>query len=87
MKEVFIVSAVRTPMVSFSGSLSALTAPQLGAAAIKSAMEKAGIDYASQQIKELLENAVAGVHLYSMNKPRQISEIVYNIGLASPGKY
>jgi len=50
-------------------------------------MEKAGIDYASQQIKELLENAVAGVHLYSMNKPRQISEIVYNIGLASPGKY
>ena len=49
-------------------------------------MEKAGIDYASQQIKELLENAVAGVHLYSMNKPRQISEIVYNIGLAYPGK-
>ncbi len=46
-------------------------------------MEKAGIDYASQQIKELLENAVNGVHLYSMNKPRQISEIVYNTGLSS----
>ncbi|MFA7380675.1 MAG: acetyl-CoA C-acyltransferase [Bacteroidia bacterium] len=51
MKEVFIVSAVRTPMGSFSGSLSALTAPQLGAAAIKSAMEKAGID--GSQINEV----------------------------------
>jgi acetyl-CoA C-acetyltransferase len=51
MKEVFIVSAVRTPMGSFSGSLSALTAPQLGAAAIKSAMEKAGID--GSQVNEV----------------------------------
>lgn len=51
MKEVFIVSAVRTPMGSFSGSLSALTAPQLGAAAIKSAIEKAGID--GSQVNEV----------------------------------
>lgn len=51
MKEVFIVSAVRTPMGSFSGSLSALTAPQLGAAAIKLAMEKAGID--GSQVNEV----------------------------------
>ncbi len=40
MKKVFIISAVRTPMGSFGGSLKALTATQLGAAAIKAALEK-----------------------------------------------
>ena len=44
MKEVYIVSAVRTPIGSFSGSLAPLTASQLGAAAIKAALEQAGID-------------------------------------------
>lgn len=43
MKEVVIVSAVRTPMGSFGGALKTLTATQLGAAAIKAAVEKAGI--------------------------------------------
>jgi acetyl-CoA C-acetyltransferase len=41
---VYIVSAVRTPIGSFGGSLKSLTATQLGAAAIKGAIEKAGID-------------------------------------------
>ena len=44
MKEVVIVSAVRTPMGSFGGSLSGVSATKLGAAAIKGAMEKASID-------------------------------------------
>lgn len=43
MKEVVIVSAVRTPIGSFNGSLSSLSATQLGAAAIKGALSKAGI--------------------------------------------
>ena len=43
MKEVVIVSAVRTPIGSFGGALSSLSATQLGAAAIKGAVEKAGI--------------------------------------------
>lgn len=43
MKEVFIVSAVRTPLGSFGGVLSSLTAPQLGSVAIKGALEKAGV--------------------------------------------
>lgn len=43
MNEVFIVSAVRTPIGSFSGSLSSLSATKLGAAAIKAAVERAGI--------------------------------------------
>ena len=43
MKEVFIVSAVRTPIGSFGGALKDIPAPKLGAAAIKGALEKAGI--------------------------------------------
>ena len=43
MKEVYIVSAVRTPLGSFGGSLKELSATQLGSIAIKAAIEKAGI--------------------------------------------
>lgn len=43
-KEVYIISAVRTPMGSFGGSLSTVPAPKLGAAAIKGALDKAGLD-------------------------------------------
>lgn len=43
-KEVVIVSIARTPQGAFQGSLSALTAPKLGAIAIKKALERAGID-------------------------------------------
>ncbi len=43
MKEVYIISAVRTPMGSFGGSLKGFTATQLGAIAIKGALEKAGV--------------------------------------------
>jgi acetyl-CoA C-acetyltransferase len=43
-KKVVIVSAVRTPMGSFMGALSTVTAPQLGAAAIKGALEKINLD-------------------------------------------
>ncbi len=44
MKEVFIVSAVRTPMGSFMGSLASVPAPQLGSAAIKGALEKINLN-------------------------------------------
>ncbi|MBX7046853.1 MAG: acetyl-CoA C-acetyltransferase [Ignavibacteria bacterium] len=43
MKEVVIVSAVRTPVGSFNGGLSSKTAPQLGAIAIKEAINRAGV--------------------------------------------
>ncbi len=42
-KLVYIVSAVRTPMGSFGGSLKDFSAPELGAIAIKAAVERAGI--------------------------------------------
>lgn len=43
MKQVYIISAVRTPMGSFGGSLKGFSATQLGAIAIKGAIQKAGI--------------------------------------------
>src|SRR5687767_13401996 len=44
MKEVYIVSAVRTPMGSFGGTLAGVSATQLGASAIKGALEKIKLD-------------------------------------------
>ena len=44
MKEVVIVSAVRTPIGSFLGALSEISASKLGATAIKGALEKINLD-------------------------------------------
>lgn len=55
-KIVYIVSAVRTPIGSFGGTLKDFTAPQLGAVAIKGAVAKAGIDPA--QVDEVLMGCV-----------------------------
>jgi len=49
MKDVVIVSAVRTPMGSFGGVLSSVAAPKLGAAAIKGALNKINLDPALVQ--------------------------------------
>lgn len=49
MREVVIVSALRTPIGSFGGSLSGFSATQLGGLAIKAAVEKAGISPADVQ--------------------------------------
>ncbi len=51
MKEVFIISAVRTPLGAFMGSLSSFTATQLGAFAIKGALEKAQVD--AKEVQEV----------------------------------
>lgn len=44
MKEVYIISAMRTPIGSFGGSLASVTATALGSTAVKAAIEKAGVD-------------------------------------------
>lgn len=58
---IVIVAAARTPMGSFQGALSSLTGPQLGAVAIQSAVERAGLD--PNQVEEVLMGCVlpAGV--------------------------
>ncbi len=49
MKEVYIVAVARTPIGSFGGGLASLTAPQLGAIAIKAAIERSGIKFSDVQ--------------------------------------
>ena len=60
-KTVYIVSAVRTPMGSFGGVLKDVPAPQLGAIAIKGALEKAGVH--PDQVDELLMGCVIQANL------------------------
>lgn len=61
MKEVVVVSAVRTPMGSFGGALKDLSATQLGAAAIRGALEKAGVD--AREIQDVLMGCVIQANL------------------------
>ena len=61
MKEVYIISAVRTPIGSFGGSLKSLSATQLGAIAIKGALTKAGIK--PEQIQDVLMGCVLQANL------------------------
>ncbi|AKJ03866.1 acetyl-CoA C-acetyltransferase [Archangium gephyra] len=60
-REVVIVGAARTPIGAFQGALSKLTAPQLGAIAIKAALERSGVSPA--QVNETIMGCVlqAGV--------------------------
>jgi acetyl-CoA C-acetyltransferase len=59
--ETLIVAGARTPMGSFQGELSACTAPELGAAAIKAAVERAGI--APSDVSETLMGNVLSAGL------------------------
>jgi acetyl-CoA C-acetyltransferase len=59
--EVYIVSAVRTPIGSFGGSLKDVPATKLGATAIKAAIEKAGVK--PSQVDEVLMGCVLQANL------------------------
>lgn len=60
-KEVYIVSAVRTPIGSFGGVLKDVSATKLGAIAIKAAVERAGIK--PEQVNEVLMGCVIQANL------------------------
>jgi acetyl-CoA C-acetyltransferase len=60
-KEVVIVSAVRTPIGSFGGSLKDFSATRLGSFAIRAALEKAGVKPA--QVQEVLMGCVLQANL------------------------
>ena len=61
MKEVYILAAIRTPIGSFGGALSSISATQLGAVAIKAAVEKAGIH--ADQVQEVFMGNVLSANL------------------------
>lgn len=44
-------------------------------------MRKAGIEYASIQIRDLVDNGVDGIHLLTMNRPKSSKEILKNVGI------
>ncbi len=61
MNEVYVLSAVRTPIGSFGGTLKSFSATQLGAFAIKGAIEKSGIN--SDQVNEVIMGSVIQANL------------------------
>lgn len=61
MNEVYVISAVRTPIGSFGGSLKDFSATQLGALAIKGALERAGVD--AKLVNEVLMGCVMQANL------------------------
>ncbi|WP_316736874.1 acetyl-CoA C-acyltransferase [Pedobacter aquatilis] len=61
MREVVIVSAVRTPIGSFGGTLAQFSAPQLGGFAIKAAIERAGLN--TSQIQEVYMGNVLSANI------------------------
>jgi acetyl-CoA C-acetyltransferase len=61
MNEVYILSAVRTPIGSFGGTLKSFTATQLGAFAIKGAIEKSGIH--PDHVNEVIMGSVIQANL------------------------
>ncbi|MYL63282.1 acetyl-CoA C-acyltransferase [Bacillus hwajinpoensis] len=67
-REVVIVSAIRTPVGSFNGSLKSISATELGAAVIKGAIEKAGISI--DQVEEVIMGNVLQAGL-GQNPARQ----------------
>ncbi|EON17469.1 acetyl-CoA acetyltransferase [Cupriavidus sp. GA3-3] len=56
MEEIVIVSAARTPMAAFQGEFASVTAPQLGAVAIRAAVERAGLK--PEQVEEVVFGCV-----------------------------
>ncbi|RYU78052.1 acetyl-CoA C-acyltransferase [Hymenobacter persicinus] len=60
-KEVVIVAAVRTPIGSFGGSLASLSATELGAIALKGALEKAGVD--PKEVQQVIMGNVISANL------------------------
>ncbi|MGC2871685.1 acetyl-CoA C-acetyltransferase [Ihubacter sp. rT4E-8] len=70
MREVVIVSAARTPIGSFGGSLKGVPTRQLGAIAIKAAVERAGIK--PEQVEEVIMGCVLQGGL-GQNVSRQMS--------------
>lgn len=61
MKEVYILSAVRTPLGSFGGVFSSLSATHLGSVAIRGALERAGLS--AEQVEEVFMGNVVSANL------------------------
>ena len=70
MKDIVIIGAVRIPIGKFQGALKSMTATQLGAIAVKAAVERAGL--APEQIDEVIMGNVVSAGL-GQNPARQVA--------------
>src|SRR5437773_11790698 len=68
MKDPVIISAVRTPIGKFQGALKSISATQLGAIVVKTAVERAGL--APEQVDEVILGNVVSAGL-GQNPARQ----------------
>ncbi|WP_298144264.1 thiolase family protein [uncultured Acinetobacter sp.] len=86
MKKIVIVAASRTAMGSFQGSLSSLSAPQLGAAAIQETVKRAGIN--AETIDEVIMGCVlpAGVKQGPARQAMRIAGIPDHVGATTINK-
>jgi len=86
LKNVYVAGGVRTPFGSFTGSLSELTAPQLGSLVIREALRRAGVD--GKEVDEVLFGNVIGAGI-GQNVARQASlgaGLGTNVGATTIGK-
>lgn len=80
-----IMPITSTKQIGTSVSLSGSSVPKAFADIIATYgdnaedMRKAGIDYAIRQIRDLQENGVDDIHIYTMNKPKMAAEIMAGI--------
>ena len=72
---IVIVGAARTPLGGFQGDLSALSAPELGGAAIRAAVERAGIK------PENVDDVIMGLCLFAGVKQAPARQAAHNAGL------
>ena len=75
MQEVFIVSAVRTPIGKFGGKLAHMTSPDLGVVAARAAMEQAGVK------PEQIEEAIFGSARQAGNGPNPARQVSVRSGV------
>ncbi len=86
MKDVFIVGAKRTPLGSFNGALSSVPATQLGAVAIKAALEQSGLN--PEQVQEVIMGNVlqAGVGQAPARQASKFAGIPDNVPASTVNK-
>jgi len=82
-----VLPILSTPQIKRFSSLSGATLPPVllerleANAEAPDAVRQIGVDYASEQCKELLAHGVPGFHFYTLNKARSVRAILENIGL------
>src|SRR5437588_7506466 len=75
LHEVFIISAVRTPIGKFGGKLAHLTSPDLGVVAAKAALERAGVQ------PDQVEETIFGSARQAGNGPNPARQISIRAGV------